>query len=229
MPPPTITVIRSMPLLVTITLGRNLTCKFRVAWINGKKCLGNWSARLYNVCWKILHRSQLMKTGSSIHKCEIHCLWYIIILIRKWALDIHVQEGKRRDSFPKMVSIFFWIRISKSRRLTYSVCVHYSLLHTAFCNLFQSFHYKQQKLTVSVNPLYSELWKLLHISLYMQNCTQSPVTVTVHADERIIQNISLKDKIQSYRKLTLVQQNVHHNSWHLFFKIFKVTMGWWQK
>lgn len=128
--PPTISIIYFMPLLVTITLGINLTCKFRVAWINGKKCLGNWSARLYNVCWKILHRSQLMKTGSSIHKCEIHCLWYIIILIGKWALYIHVQEGKRRDSFPKMVSIFFWIRISKSRRLTYSVCALFLTTHS---------------------------------------------------------------------------------------------------
>lgn len=85
-----------------------------------------------------------MKTGSSIHKYEILCLWYIIILIRKWVLYIHVQRGNKGDSFPKMFPIFFWIRISKSRRLTYSVCVHYFLLHTAFCNLFQSFHYKQK-------------------------------------------------------------------------------------
>lgn len=127
-------------------------------WINGKKSLENWSVLLYNFCWKIPHCSHLMKTGSSIHKYKILCLWYIIILIRKWVLDIHVQRGKKGDSFPKMFPIFFWIRISKSRRLTCSVCVHYSLLHTAFCNLFQSFHYKQKN-TASVNPLYSELIK----------------------------------------------------------------------
>lgn len=103
-----------------------------------------------------------MKTGSSIHKYEILCLWYIIILIRKWVLYIHVQRGKKGDSFPKMFPIFFWIRISKSRRLTYSVCVHYSLLHTAFCNLFQTLYYKQ-KIQFSVNPLYSELGKINHI------------------------------------------------------------------
>lgn len=113
-------------------------------WKKKKKSLENWSVRLYNFCWKIPHHSQLMKTGSSIHKYEILCLWYIIILIRKWVLYIHVQRGKKGDSFTKMFPIFFWIRISKSRRLTYSVCVHYSLLHTAFCNLFQSFHYKQK-------------------------------------------------------------------------------------
>lgn len=128
--PPTITVIYFMPLLVTTTPERSLTCKFRVAWINGKKCLENWPVRLYNFCWKIPHRSQLMKTGSSIHKYKIHCLWYIIILIGKWVLYIHVQRGKKGDSFPKMFSIFFWIRISKSRRLTYSVCALFLTTHS---------------------------------------------------------------------------------------------------
>lgn len=121
--PPTLPVIYFMPLLVTITPGRSLTCKFRVAWITGQKMPRNWSVQLDNFCWKIPHRSQLMKTGSSIHKYEILCLWYIIILIRKWVLYIHVQRGKKGDSFPKMFPIFFWIRISKSRRLTYSVCI----------------------------------------------------------------------------------------------------------
>lgn len=108
-----------------------------------KKCLENWSVRLYNFCWKIPHFSQLMKTGSSIHKYEILCLWYIIILIRKWVLYIHVQRGKKGDSFPKMFPIFFWIRISKSRRLTYSVCIiPYYTQH--FVIYFKSFYYKQK-------------------------------------------------------------------------------------
>lgn len=146
-----------MPLLVTVTLGRSLTCRFRVAWINGKKCLENWSVRLYNFCWKILHRSQPMKTGSSIHKYKIHCLWYIIILIRKWVLYILVQRGKKGDSFPKMFPIFFWIRISKSRRLTYSVCGHYSLLKTQHFVIYfkASIRNKKKKLLLTHSILSS--------------------------------------------------------------------------
>lgn len=42
--------------------------------------------------------------------------------------------------------------MSKSRLLIHTVCAHYSLLHTAFCNLFQSLYYKQKN-TAFVNPL----------------------------------------------------------------------------
>lgn len=56
-----------------------------------------------------------------------------------------VQRGRKQDTFSKMFPISFWIWVSKSRLLIHTVCAHYSLLRTAFCNLFQSLHYKQKK------------------------------------------------------------------------------------
>lgn len=64
----------------------------------------------------------------------------------------NVQRGKKWDTFSKMFPISFWIWVSKSRLLIHTVCAHYSLLHTAFCNLFQSLYYKQKN-TAFVNPL----------------------------------------------------------------------------
>lgn len=64
------------------------------------------------------------------------------------------KEAKKLNTFSKMFPILFWIWVSKSRLLIHTVCAHYSLLYTAFCNLFQSPYYKQKN-TAFVNPLHT--------------------------------------------------------------------------